>query len=374
MRKSLVLALTIVSTLFASAEETQLDTLQNIDVEKYISVKCAEKSELQMAAMTLGTMSGNPLLGGFLGAQLNDFDPAHNGLEIDPTLKNGEIARVSVQGELFDYIFDAQENLKKYKGAVKSASIVYIVTKLGIDAKVEADYTELCKDDIAKLSSFNPSVFDLLAPETIAFLKFGDYDFKLFTVDSLKMVEKVAQLCEKKPEELDWEKKGEEFAASLRDSLENKSPALAFKGYIPPKPAFERFAATFPEYKNTELKAAGFVSVYSLFKTLLPVYISVAKDQDLKTMLTMFMMQLPEEGVGGLGFVITSSEAGKLVAHYRISADEVKAIAGAGNAVFMMAMMNGGMNGGLIEDDSEDEDPCCDESIYEYEEEIQLED
>lgn len=360
MKKLLFLTLALSAAFFAKAFDKE--ALAKIDFDKYISLKVAERTELQGAALTLGTMTGNPLVGGYLANQAASFEPASAGVEVDPSLKNGEVACVTIDPELVDKILEMKEELKPYKGAVKSAQAKYIVTKAGIDVKATVDFNDELKAKFAAEKTFKSEVFDKLPAETLAFA-FGDNpEVKLITVDVKKELDKLKALEEKK-EEIDWEKKGEKLGKKLEEEYAGKSFALAFKGFAPAKKASERFAATFPEYKDTELKLAGFFSAYSLAKTLLPVYISVLDDPDEKTMTTMFMMQLPEEGVGGIAMVLTQSEDGKAVAHYRISADEVKAISGAANAVFMMAMMNGGMNGGMLEEEDSADTLIDDEDL-----------
>lgn len=371
MKKFLLLTLALSAAFFAKGFDKE--ALAKIDFDKYIVLKVAERADLQGAALTLGTMTGNPLVGGYLANQAASFEPASAGIEVDPSLKNGEIACVTIAPELIDKIFEMKEELKPYKGAVKSAQAKYIVTKAGIDLKATVDFNDDLKAKFAAETTFKSEVFSTLPSETLAFAFGENPEVKLLTVDVKKELDKLKALEEKK-EEIDWEKKGEKLGKILEKDYAGKSFALAFKGFTPAKKASERFEATFPEYKETELKLAGFFSAYSLVKTLLPVYISVLDDPDEKTMMTMFMMQLPEEGVGGLAMVLTQSEDGKAVAHYRISADEVKAISGAANAVFMMAMMNGGMNGGLFEEDGGSDGMIDDSDLLIDDEDLDLED
>lgn len=352
MRKFLVLALVVSSAFFAKADAKE--DLKNIDLKEFVTIKVAEKTELQMAALTLGTMSGNPMVGGFLANQAANFDPAAQGAEIDPTLKNGEVARLTVDPKLIDKIFETKDSLKPYIGYAKSAEVTYVVTKAGIDLKAVVGLKDELKAKVAASKSFNASSFASLPEETLAFIFAGNEEVKLCTVDVKKELDKLKALNDEKAE-IDWEKKSEEIGKKLEKEYVKKDFALAFKGFKPAKKISERFEATFPEYKDAELKFAGFGSLYSLAKTLLPVYISVLDDPDEKTMTTMFMMQLPDEGVGGIGMVLFEGAEGKVYAHYRISADEVKAISGAANAVFMMAMMNGGANGGFFEEDESDD-------------------
>lgn len=368
MKKLLVLALVVSSVFFAKADAKE--DLKNIDLKEFVTIKVAEKTELQMAALTLGTMSGNPLVGGFLANQAAQFDPAAEGVEVDPTLKNGEIARVAFAAELFDKIFACKETLKPYIGSAKNVEVTYVVTKAGIDLKAVIELNEV-KAKVAEGKTFNTSSLASLPEETLAFVFAGNEEVKLVTVDVKKELDNLKALDDKQ-EEIDWEKKSDAISKKL-SKYHGKDLALAFKGFKPAKKVSERFEATFPEYKDAELKFAGFGSLYSLMKTLLPVYISVLDDPDEKTMMTMFMMQLPEEGVGGISMVVMAREDGKLFAHYRISADEVKSIVGAGNAVFMMAMMNGGLGGAGNEVEDITTDSEC--SLYEIDDEdLELED
>lgn len=359
MKKFLFLTLALSAAFFAKADAKE--DLKNIDIKEFVTIKVAEKTELQMAALTLGTMSGNPLVGGFLANQAAQFDPAAEGVEVDPTLKNGEIARAVFDAGLFDKIFACKDTLKPYIGSAKSAEVTYVVTKAGIDLKAVIELNDEVKAKVAEGKTFNTSSLASLPEETLAFVFAGNEEVKLVTVDVKKELDKLKALDDKK-EEIDWEKKSDVISKKL-SKQHGKDIALAFKGFKPAKKVSERFEATFPEYKNAELKFIGFGSLYSLTKTLLPVYISVLDDPDEKTMMTMFMMQLPEEGIGGISMVVMAREDGKLFAHYRISADEVKSIVGAGNAFFMMAMMNGGMNGGMFEEDDSADTLIDDEDL-----------
>lgn len=360
MKKLLVLTLALSAAFFVKAFDKE--ALAKIDLDKYLNFKVAEKTELQSAALTLGTMTGNPLVGGYLANQAANFDPASVGVEIDSTLKNGEIARVVIDPELVDRVLETKESLKPYMGAIKSAQATYVITKAGIDLKSTIEFSDEMKAKFVAEKTFKSEVLSTLPAETLAFVMGGNPEVKLLSVDVKKELDKLKALSDKK-DEADWEKKCENLGKKLEAGWTNKDFALAFKGFTPAKKASERFQTTFPEYKDTELKIAGFVSAYSLVKTLLPVYISVLDDPDEKTTMTMFMMQLPEEGVGGISMVVMAREDGKLFAHYRISADEVKSIVGAGNAFFMMAMMNGGMNGGMFEEDDSADTLIDDEDL-----------
>lgn len=342
MRRLLVLTLALTVAFFVKAFDRE--AIEAIDFEKCVTIKIAEKAELQMAALTLGTISGNPLVGGFLASQINSFDPNKEGVEIDPTLKNGEVLRCSLNSELFDKVFEAcGDKGTPYVGLIKGAVGTYSVTKSGIELKCLVDLSEKGVAKISDEKSFTPALLETLAEDTLAFVICAQGEIKAITRDVKKDFESIKMLVDKQ-DQSEWEKKGEEWGKMVEAECKGKSLTLAYKGFKPEKKITERFAATFPEYKDTELKSASFFSLYSQVKTLAPVAISLLDDPDQKTMATMFLMQLPEEGVGGIGAVAMVSKEGKLVVHCRISADEVKAISGAANAVIMMAMMNGGFN------------------------------
>lgn len=352
IRKTLILAFAVTATLFAKAQ----NTCEDLDFAKYVKVSVAEKPELQMAAMTLGSITGNPLVGGFLGAQALQFNPEKAGFVVDSTLKSGALMRVKVMPEFFDKLFEKSENSADYVGSIGETEVVYSVTKLGLEAKgtIKVGGEVLAK--INEMKTFKLAQVNTIDENALAFSQGGVECSKTITIDVKNEIEKLKALSEKK-DEVDWQKKAEDFSKKFMEKYNGANLALAFKGFKPSMNAKNRFAATLPEYMEEDVLAVSFVSIYSLVKTLAPAVISAIEDPDMKTTASMILMQLPAEGKAGIGGAVKRVSDDTLAVHYRISADEIKAISGAANTVFMMAMMNGGFGGADETDgDIDDED------------------
>lgn len=125
-----------------------------------------------------------------------------------------------------------------------------------------------------------------------------------------------------------------------RDSLLEKNPefgfALVVKDFKPVADPKTRFEKTLPEVKDKPVIARGFISVYSLLKSLVPVFLANV-DANTRASLEPVLKNLPPEGVCGTAYA-SWREKNTWRTLLRVSADELKGLSGCFAAFMAMSM------------------------------------